>query len=105
MLARLEVSQVTGRGAAGRTRAPVLLIGDEEWEGVGLGARVRARGRLETADGPDLAGVISAVGPPVVVAGAPAPLRAGAGPQRDPFRGCRGRAGRADVGAGACCGR
>lgn len=58
-LTRVRVTEVVGRGQAHRTRAPVLVIGDEGWAGVRLGAEVVATGRLGLSEGPDLAGVLS----------------------------------------------
>ena len=37
-LTRVRVTEVVGRGQAHRTRVPVLVIGDESWAGVQLGA-------------------------------------------------------------------
>lgn len=68
VVARLEIREVAGRGATYGTAAPVLVIGDEHWLDVPLGARVRGSGRLGPADGPDLSAVLSARGPPEVVA-------------------------------------
>ena len=76
-LTRVTVLEVVGRGRAHRTRVPVLVIGDESWAGVGLGARVSATGRLSVPDGPDLAGVLSTGRSPRVLR-RPAELLAGA---------------------------
>ncbi|MFC4783653.1 ComEC/Rec2 family competence protein [Nocardioides sp. MAHUQ-72] len=64
VLVRLEVRRVTGRGATYDLAAPVLVIADEAWQQVPLGATVRASGRLSASSGPDLAGVLLARGPP-----------------------------------------
>ncbi|GGO78711.1 ComEC/Rec2 family competence protein [Nocardioides deserti] len=69
VLTRLEVREVTGRGATTRLRTRVLVLGDQPWAEVRLGDTVRASGRLDTADGHDLAAVLVA-GDPEVVAGA-----------------------------------
>ncbi|GAA4694489.1 ComEC/Rec2 family competence protein [Nocardioides conyzicola] len=68
VVTRLELRAVTGRGASYATAAPVLVIGDADWLDVPLGSRVEAAGRLGRADDDDLAGVLSARGPPEVVA-------------------------------------
>ncbi|WP_241153698.1 ComEC/Rec2 family competence protein [Nocardioides pantholopis] len=68
VLVRLSVREVTGRGATHRLRAAVLVLADEDWLDVQLGARVRATGRLAPADDADLAGVLSASGAPRPVA-------------------------------------
>lgn len=66
VVTRIEVREVTGRGATYALSAPVLVLGDGDWSELGLGSRVRASGRLAPADGPDLAAVLGARGPPVV---------------------------------------
>jgi competence protein ComEC len=58
-LTRLTVTEVVARGRGQRTGVPLLVIGDEGWGGVALGARVSVTGRLAPADGPDLAAVLS----------------------------------------------
>jgi competence protein ComEC len=68
VVTRLELREVTGRGSSYATATPVLVIGDADWLDVPLGARVRTSGRLGPADDDDLAGVLSARGPPAVVA-------------------------------------
>ena len=69
VITRLDVREVTGRGATYAVAVPVLVIGDEAWREVALGSDVRAGGRLGAADGDDLAGVLGARGPPEVLAG------------------------------------
>lgn len=64
---RLDVREVTGRGATYALAAPVLVLADEDWADVPLGATVTAAGRLSPADGGDLAAVLGARGPPEVV--------------------------------------
>ena len=68
VVTRLELREVTGRGSSYATAAPVLAIGDADWLDVPLGARVRTSGRLGPADDDDLAAILSARGPPEVVA-------------------------------------
>lgn len=68
VVTRLELREVSGRGSAYATAAPVIVIGDADWLDVPLGARVQAAGRLGPADDDDLAAVLSARGPPEVVA-------------------------------------
>lgn len=69
VLTRLEVREVTGRGATFAMTAPVLVMGDADWSEVALGSTVQTSGRLSPADGPDLAAVLGARAPPVVVDG------------------------------------
>jgi competence protein ComEC len=45
----------------------VLVIGDDSWQGVDLGSEVQAAGRLRPADSHELAAVLSASRPPVVL--------------------------------------
>ncbi len=68
VVTRLELREVTGRGSSYAMAAPVLVIGDADWLDVPLGARVRTAGRLGAADDEDLAAVLSARGPPEVLA-------------------------------------
>jgi competence protein ComEC len=64
---RATLTEVSGRGRQVRLRAPVVVVADTDWAGVRLDSRVRFSGRLEPADGPDLAALLIARGPPVVV--------------------------------------
>jgi competence protein ComEC len=66
VVARLEVREVTGRGSSYAVATPVLVMADEDWLDVPLGARVAVRGRLGPADDHDLAAVLTARGPPEV---------------------------------------
>jgi competence protein ComEC len=66
VIVRVDIREVTGRGATYAVASPVLVMGDDSWAGVPLGSTVRASGRLGEADGDDLAGVLGARGPPVV---------------------------------------
>lgn len=70
VLVRLTVKTVAGRGATTQVRSPILVIGDESWLAVRLGDSVTAGGRLQTANGPDLAGVLTTTRAPEVVEGA-----------------------------------
>jgi competence protein ComEC len=70
---RATVTEITGRGRTVRLRAPVVVIAGRSWSGVRLDSRVRVSGRLDRADGTDLAAVLIARGPPVVEA-RPGPL-------------------------------
>lgn len=64
---RATVLEVSGRGRQVRLRAPVVVVGDTRWAGVRLDARLRFSGRLEPADGRDVAALLIARGPPVLV--------------------------------------
>ena len=65
VLVRLEVRRVTGRGSTYSLATPVLVLAsDDGWRDVGLGATVRASGRLVPSRGPDVAAVLLASGPP-----------------------------------------
>lgn len=67
---RLQVGSITGRGSTRSLQAPVLVVGDESWLDVPLGAELVASGRLAPADDDDeLAGLLIATGAPRVVAG------------------------------------
>ena len=68
VLLRLLLTRVTGRGHTYAVRTPVLLFGDPVWRRVAPGQQVRLSGRLDTADGADLAAVMVARGPPTTVA-------------------------------------
>ncbi|HWL98356.1 MAG TPA: DNA internalization-related competence protein ComEC/Rec2 [Nocardioidaceae bacterium] len=70
---RVLFTRVTGRGTTTRVRTPVLVIADPAWRAVVPGQRLQVSGRLDAADGHDLAGVLVARGPPVVV-GDPGPV-------------------------------
>lgn len=67
---RGTVVRVTGRGATHELRSPVLVLADESWSGVPLGARVALTGRLFEPDrgGDPLSAVVSASAEPRVVA-------------------------------------
>jgi competence protein ComEC len=78
VLFRAQVRAVTGRGQRHRVRAPVLVVADPDWRTVALGSRLRVQGRLDAADGDDLAGLLAPRGPPRVLHGPPATYRAAA---------------------------
>ncbi|WKN47263.1 ComEC/Rec2 family competence protein [Nocardioides sp. Arc9.136] len=84
VLTRLEVVEVTGRGTTTRLVTRVLVLGDEPWAEVRLGSTVRVTGRLDTAEGEDLAGVLVA-GTPQLLAG-PGPWWRGADAVRSSIR-------------------
>jgi len=65
-LTRVRVTEVDARGRRFGTDVPVLVIGEDPWSGVALGATVRATGRLAPAQGPDLAGVLTSRSPTVL---------------------------------------
>ena len=67
-LTRLRVTAVTARGVTTRVRSPVLVIGDLSWLRVRYGERVSTSGRLQAAQGSDLAAVIVAAPDPHVTA-------------------------------------
>ena len=62
-LVRVEVREVTGRGASYTLATPVLVLGDDAWLDVPLGTRVRSTGRLSVADDGDVAAVLAAGSP------------------------------------------
>lgn len=66
VLVRLDVREVTGRGATYALAAPVLVMAEDDWSDLELGATVSATGRLTPAEGDDLAALLGARGPPVV---------------------------------------
>ncbi|MEJ7795887.1 MAG: ComEC/Rec2 family competence protein [Nocardioides sp.] len=84
---RGTVVRVNGRGATHELRSPVLVLADESWSGVPLGALVRLTGRLGEPDqhGDPLSAVVSAAGEPEVVA-APDVWWRGAGAVRASLR-------------------
>ncbi len=65
---RATLLEVSSRGRRVRLRAPVVVIAGSGWAGVRLDSTLRVVGRLDRADGPDLAAVLIARGPPRVVA-------------------------------------
>ncbi|GCD88412.1 ComEC/Rec2 family competence protein [Nocardioides sp. LS1] len=69
VLVRGEVRHVDARGSAWTLAVPVLVLGDTSWGDVRLGSTVAASGLLAPSDGGDAAAVLSARGPPRVLAG------------------------------------
>ena len=59
VMVRLSVRRVEGEGGAVRLRAPVLVLGDEEWRHLPLGSTVRVRGRLDHAKGTEESAVLA----------------------------------------------
>jgi competence protein ComEC len=82
---RATLLEVSGRGRQVRVRAPVVVIADTRWAGVRLGSRVGVSGRLDRSDGPDLAAVLIARGPPEVLS-RPGPVLAAVGRVRAGIR-------------------
>ncbi|MDP2774579.1 MAG: ComEC/Rec2 family competence protein, partial [Nocardioides sp.] len=68
VLVRVEVREVTGRGAVHHLATPVLVLGDEGWAQAPLGSTIRTSGLLAPSDDGDLAGVLTSARDPVVVA-------------------------------------
>jgi len=66
VVVRLSARQVTGRGETTQVRSPLLVIADESWMKVRLGQYLETSGRLSVAEGPDLAGILSARESPTV---------------------------------------
>ena len=69
-LVSLTVHAVTARGLTTVVRSPVLVIGEVSWLDVAYGQEVEGFGHLQEPDGPDLAAVLIASGPPSVTHGA-----------------------------------
>jgi competence protein ComEC len=67
VLVRLVVRSVRTPGTQVRLRVPVLVLGDEAWRRVPLGATVHVEGRLGPAQDPQEAAVLTPRGPPRVV--------------------------------------
>ena len=84
---RATAVRVAGRGSAHAVRAPVLVIADDSWQQVPLGARVRLTARLSPAEarGDPLSAVAAATGEPSVLAG-PGPWWLGAAAVRESLR-------------------
>ena len=64
---RARAAEVIGRGERHRGRAAILVIAEESWRRVELGAEVEGRGRLQRASTHELAAVLTSRGPPHVV--------------------------------------
>jgi hypothetical protein len=79
---RVLVTRALVDGRTYELRSPVLVIADERWSVVPLGARISFGGRLQAAAGPDVAAVVSTHrsprvrAPPAVVMDAAAAVRA-----------------------------
>lgn len=69
VVVRLRVHELTARGERRRLGGTVVVLGDPVWEGVVLGERVRAQGRLAPADGDDVAAVLLSSRAPVRIRG------------------------------------
>jgi competence protein ComEC len=65
---RATVVDLAARGRRVRLRAPVVVIADRAWSQVRLDSRLQVSGRLDRSSGPELAAVLIARGPPVVLA-------------------------------------
>ena len=56
---RVDVRQVSARGASSRVSAPVLVVGDERWRAVAWRAGIEVRGKLVVAEpGDDVVAVV-----------------------------------------------
>ncbi len=64
---RAQVTTLTARGASHRLGAPVLVVAEPEWRQVPIGSLIRFTGRLDAADGPDLAAIVRARSAPEVL--------------------------------------
>ncbi len=76
VVTRVRLTEVTGRGSTTGVRSPVLVIGDPGWQQVKYGDTIHAAGQLRPSQGPDLAAVLIARGPPETVAEAGSVYRA-----------------------------
>lgn len=82
---RAEVRELSSYDRAQRLRAPVLVLAGEEWAVAELGSTVLARGRLDAAEGSELAAVLHVRGPPEVER-PPGPLWRASGAVRTSIR-------------------
>ena len=64
---RATVLELWARGRHVRLRAPVMVLAGGDWSQVRLDSRLRVAGRLDRSSGPELAAVLIARGPPVVL--------------------------------------
>lgn len=71
VVARMTIEEVVGRGQRFAVRTPVLLVADEPWAGVELGATVRSTARLTPPDDPSIGAVLTGPGAPALVAPPP----------------------------------
>ncbi|WP_427895664.1 ComEC/Rec2 family competence protein [Kribbella sp. GL6] len=81
VVVKATVVEVRGRASGQssgsvRVRTPVLLIGTAKWKDVRYGQHVDANGRLERADGGEVAAMLSTRSPPRIVDAPPWWLRA-----------------------------
>lgn len=67
-LRRAGVREIRGRGVVYRLRTPVVVLGDDTWADVPLGATVSASGRLATSDSHEESALLIA-GEPRILAG------------------------------------
>lgn len=67
VVTRLQVREVTGRGRTYALRSSLVVLGDESWSAVELGASVRTLGRLVPADDASVAGLMTGARDPVEV--------------------------------------
>lgn len=67
VIVRLTVREVSGRGHRFSVRTPVVLVGDEPWARVKLGALVRGTARLAPPDRPDVGAVLTGPSSPTVI--------------------------------------
>jgi competence protein ComEC len=89
---RVLVTSALVDGRTYQLRSPVLVIADERWSVVPLGARISFGGRLKTAPGPDEAAVVTTHRSPRVRA-PPAAVMDAAAAVRAEIRSAVGRAG------------
>ncbi|MEO7751806.1 MAG: ComEC/Rec2 family competence protein, partial [Terracoccus sp.] len=83
---RVDVGEVSGRGAVSRVSTPVLVVGGPEWAGVGWHDTIELTARLRLADpGDDVVAVASPTGPVRILAG-PGPFFEAADAVRADFR-------------------
>jgi competence protein ComEC len=75
-LVRLRVEEVSARSRTVGVRSPVLAIGDLSWLSLRLGEHVEASGRLQPAEGHDLAAVLIANPDPRIARDASMVMRA-----------------------------
>lgn len=68
VLVRIEVREVIGRGSSYSLATPVLVLGDDAWRDVPLGATIRTTGRLVEADDGEVAALLASARTPEVVA-------------------------------------
>ena len=86
VVATVRVTRLSVAGRDFRVREPVLVLADRSWLGLLPSQRVHAEGRVQQPDkGDSVAAVLSARGPPVVLAG-PSRIEAVAGRLREGMR-------------------